>query len=192
MRSRAVKLFAIVTAGSLLLAACGDDDDETTASDTTQVDVADDAETVTVTAVDYAFNGLPKTVSVGTRLEFENVSDKELHELVAIRLNDDEERSVAELVKLPEEEAQSAFAPGPPAMVLLAPPGETGNAVVGDGTLSDPGRYGIVCFIPTGADPDEFMKAAQEAAESGAEGPPDVAGGPPHVVRGMFAELTVE
>jgi hypothetical protein len=45
-----------------------------------------------------------------------------------------------------------------------------------------------VCFIPTGADPQEYLTAAQEATD----GPPQVEGGPPHVVHGMFAEFTVE
>jgi len=59
-------------------------------------------------------------------------------------------------------------------------------AVVGDGSLDEPGRYFLVCVIPTGADPDEYL---EKAATS--DGPPDVAGGPPHLVEGMFGELTV-
>jgi hypothetical protein len=72
--------------------------------------------------------------------------------------------------------------------VLLAAPGGEQIPAVGDGILADPGRYAIVCVIPTGADPDEYLAAA---AESDA-GPPDVAGGPPHIANGMFAELVVE
>ncbi len=32
-------------------------------------------------------------------------------------------------------------------------PGEEGMPVVGDGTVTEPGRYAVVCFIPVGADP---------------------------------------
>jgi hypothetical protein len=59
---------------------------------------------------------------------------------------------------------------------------------VGDGTLSEPGRYLILCSIPTGADPDEYLKAAAESQG----GPPEVPGGPPHLVNGMYGEIVVE
>jgi hypothetical protein len=117
-----------------------------------------------------------------------NASDVEIHELVAVRLAEDEERSADELVQLPEEELGALFA-GPPTMVLIAPPsGAPHIPAVGDGSLTEPGRYLLLCSIPTGADPDEYMAAAQ--ASQG--GPPDVEGGPPHFTRGMYAELTVE
>lgn len=102
-----------------------------------------------------------------------------------MRLPDDETRSVEELLALPEEELMALF-PGPPATVLMAPPGGEQVAAVGDGTLSEPGRYALVCFIPTGADPVAFMEQA------GPDGPPEVDGGPPHIVHGMHAELVVE
>lgn len=77
---------------------------------------------------------------------------------------------------------------GPPVFVFVAPPASDGMAVVGDGTLTDPGGYAFACFIPTDADPDEYMKAAQESGDEA----PVVAGGPPHFAQGMFAEATVE
>jgi hypothetical protein len=73
-------------------------------------------------------------------------------------------------------------------MVALAPPGEDGMFVVGDGTITEPGRYAVICAIPVGADPEEFMAAAAEASS----GPPQVEGGPPHFTQGMYAELVVE
>ena len=45
-----------------------------------------------------------------------------------------------------------------------------------------------MCSIPTGVAPAEYLAAA---AQSGGE-PPQVAGGPPHLAHGMYAELTVE
>ena len=74
-----------------------------------------------------------------------------------------------------------------PATVLLAEPGGEQIPAVGDGTLTEPGRYLILCAIPTGVDPAVYLKAAAESAG----GPPQVEGGPPHVVNGMFAEVTV-
>jgi hypothetical protein len=115
-----------------------------------------------------------------------NESDAELHELVAFRLPDDERRSPEDLVNLAPED-QAALFSGEPAAVLIAPPGEDAVPVVGDGTLTEPGRYLVMCAIPTGADP----AACMEAAQSG-EGPPQVEGGAPHFVSGMVGEVTVE
>lgn len=169
---------------ALGLAACGDDDD-TAATTTTVATVEDDV--VTVTAVDYAYEGLPASVPAGTRFDLRSDSETEIHEFVAFRLDDDETRSAAELVALPPDELLPALGPEP-AAVLLAPPGaEAAIPAVGDGTLTEPGRYVIICVIPTGADPAEYL---EKAATS--DGPPDVAGGPPHIVNGMYADLLVE
>lgn len=202
-------MFGLASA-TLLFAACGGDDDDadptstaTAASTTTSTatvtrtatvtatgtatGTAAAGETVEVTAVDYEFEDLPESVDAGTQLTLTNASTAELHELVALLIPASETRPVSELVELPEEEIMTIFA-GEPAAVLIAPPGEDGMAVVGDGTLTDTGRYAIICSIPTGADPQAFL----DAMESGAEEPPEVEGGPPHFVNGMFAELTVE
>ena len=79
------------------------------------------------------------------------------------------------------------FASGAPALVIVAGP-NGGEQIVaeGDGTLSEPGRYAIVCFIPTGADPEAYFAAAATA-----DGPPQVEGGAPHLAHGMYAELLV-
>jgi hypothetical protein len=169
---------------SIGAAACGDDAD--TASTASTVVAAAEPAPVVVTATDYAYTGLPGSVPVGTALALQNDSQAEVHELVAVRLPDDETRSVEELVQLPPQEL-AAFFPGV-ATVLIAPPGETGFAVEGTGPLTEPGRYPVLCVIPTGADPQEYLEAAA-AAEGG---PPDVAGGPPHIVNGMYGEIVVE
>lgn len=136
--------------------------------------------------VDYAFVGLPDTVAAGTEFTVVNDAPEELHELVAFRLPEGEERGLDELAQLAPAELEGLL--GAPATVLLAPPGGEQIAAVGDGTLTEPGRYAVMCFIPTGADPQEYLQAAAETEE----GPPQVDGGPPHFVHGMVAELTVE
>ena len=169
--SRRLTRAAAVAAMATVAAACGGGDG-----------------TETVTAVDYAFQNLPSEVDAGTTLKLENDSTKELHEMVIFRIPDDERRPVSELVRLPEAEQEAIFGEGPPLAVLLrAPGGEQINAV-GDGKLTQPGRYAVVCFIPTGADPAEYLAAAA----SPSEGPPQVAGGPPHAFQGMFGEITVK
>lgn len=162
-----------VAAMALLAAACGGGDD-----------------TREVTAKDYAFQNLPRSVDAGTTLTLKNASTKELHEMVVLRIPDGEKRSVQELINLPESEQEALFGAGPPAMVLLAPPngGETIKAV-GDGKLTEKGRYAVVCFIPTGVDPEAYLAASEAATD----GPPEIPGaGPPHAFQGMYGEITVK
>ena len=158
----------------------------TTAAPTTTVPAAP-AE-IRVSASDFRFGGLPAKVRVGTKLTLANESATELHELVAIKLPDTETRSVEELLQLPPEELE-AVAPGLPAAVLVSLPNSpSAIPAVGDGTLTEPGRYAVICFIPTGVDPGEYLAAAQAAG-----GPPQIPGaGAPHHQQGMFAELIVE
>lgn len=200
-----------VTAFALLFAACGDEADSVGDAVNDTIDEVQDAipttsptiaptgtatstaaagETVEVTAVDYAFEGLPDTIEAGTKLTLVNDSDEEAHELVAIRLPDDETRPVSELITLPDEEL-GEIVNTEPATVLIAAPGEEGMAVVGDGAIEEPGRYAIVCFIPVGADPAEVLAepGPDDDGTPPAEAEPT---GPPHASEGMYAELTVE
>jgi hypothetical protein len=175
--------------GGLVAAGCGDDADSDSPSLTATSTTTGDA-TFEVVAVDYAFDDLPAEVPAGTALRMHNESSAELHEFIAYRLPDDETRSADELMALPEEELGALFA-GEPDFGLVAPPGESSFPVIGDGTLTEPGRYLVFCAIPTGADPDEAMAAMQEAVQS-QSGPPQIAGGPPHFMHGMYGELVVE
>ena len=184
-RSARARLSLVVPLAILAVAAvaCGDDDGEdgeALAADPTTTEAAASE----VVAVDYHFEDLPETIESGTKLTMRNDSDREVHELFAMKIPAAETRSVAELIALPENELFAAL-PGEPATVLVAPPGEEAIAVIGDGTL-EPGRYLVACAIPTGADPAEFMRQAQAG-----EGPPNVPGGPPHFTSGMYAELVV-
>jgi hypothetical protein len=129
-----------------------------------------DLPTVTATAVDYTYEGIPETVDAGlTVFVIDNQSAAgEAHEMGLVRLNDDVTLSAEELLALPEEETEqyiAEFAGG-----MYAPAGGIG------GTTADlePGRYVYACFIPTGS-------------VGGQEGT-----GAPHFTEGMFGEFTVE
>ena len=158
--------------------------DTTAADDTAVTSVGDDVagETIVVTAVDYRFEGLPETVPAGTKISLVNEGN-EPHEFVAMRIPDEETRPVEELVQLSEADLGAVFGDAEPATVILAATGQTDvpGAVVGDGTLTEPGRYAIVCFLPTGSD-DSILES---------EGPPPAGETPPHAAHGMVAELTV-
>ncbi|HQZ33416.1 MAG TPA: hypothetical protein PK020_03275 [Ilumatobacteraceae bacterium] len=186
----------------LLLAACGSDDDgaastqpgisSTTASaavdaTTTPIDTGAGETSVTIVASDYSFGDVPASIAPGTRLALKNSSPDELHEMVVVRIPDAETRSIAELMALPEAEVDAIFGSGPPAIVQLSMPGsDEFIPALGDGTLTEPGRYAMVCFIPQGVDPQAYLDAS-----SSSDGPPDVPGGPPHALLGMYAEFTV-
>ena len=80
------------------------------------------------------------------------------------------------------------FGQSEPAAVLLAPPGGAPQIeAVGDGTLSEPGRYMFVCTIPVGADPAAIAKSMSEPDA----GPPPASDAPLHYMAGMWAEAVV-
>jgi hypothetical protein len=174
-------------------AACGADDAGADApgepAPSAAVEAHDDDHgdmSITIEGVDYGFGNVPDSVPAGTKLGFRNTSDVELHELVAFRVDGDV--SVDALLELPPAELEATL--GAPVTVMLQPPGAPEPIMaVGDGTLAEPGRYVLMCFIPIGADPAEYL-AAVEAA--GGQKPEGVAGGPPHFTAGMVAELIVE
>lgn len=182
---------AHLLAGLALLSGCAspeeaDAGDAPAGDDAGEDDAGATPEVIEVEMVDFGYVGLPPSVPAGTQLTVTNTSDEELHELVAFALSPDEERSVEELTALRPEELVAAL--GQPVTVLLAAPGGPVIPAVGDGTLSDPGRYAIMCFIPTGIEPQVYL----DAAAATEEGPPQVEGGPPHFVNGMYRELVVE
>lgn len=176
---------------TMALTGCAEDEtpasaDVTTDESTSSSDAAVGG-TVAITAVDYAFDGVPESVPAGTELTLTNASEEELHEMVVFRVDDDQDMSMDEIIQMAAEESD-----GPPpewltfAGVAVAMPAEEGFAPEGPVVLDEAGRYLLLCFIPTGADPAAF----EEAMASGEEPPAD--GGPPHVAEGMAAELTVE
>jgi len=142
---------------------------------------------VAIDAIDYRFDNMPTDVAAGTAFSFKNTSTKEFHEMVAIRIPDSEKRSVQELTTLTEAETDAIFGDTEPAFVFVAGPGEDGIPVVGDGTITEPGRYAVICSIPVGADPAKVAEAMQTPGS----GPPDLGEGAPHFTNGMFAELNV-
>ena len=127
-------------------AACGDDD-EGSEDTTTTTEATADPEAVEVTAVDYAYEGLPETIEAGTQLTLTNESDVELHELVAFLLAEDEERTVEEIPGLPEAELGELFA-GEPAAVLLAPP-SGGEMIPAVATAPSAIRVATSCSAPS-------------------------------------------
>lgn len=196
-RSPALVLAVAALALPLLAVACGDSKDDTASPDTTAATTTSTAapttttvpgpQKFTITAKDYAYEGVPSTISVGSSFALTNSSAKEVHEMVVFQLPDTETRTAEEFAKLSVADISKAIG-APPTMVLVAPPSNAGFAVVGDGTITKPGRYLALCAIPTGADPAAYMAAAAKSKG----GPVDVPGGPPHYMEGMITEFTAK
>lgn len=126
-------------------------------------------ESVDITAVDYAFEGVPDTLEAGTHtLNFTN-GGEEMHEMLLIRYKDDE-TTIEDLMKMSDKDAEKKIdflgaSWGPPGME----DSETKEFT--------PGKYAILCFVPVGATDEDAAEKAK---------------GPPHVAKGMSAEFTVE
>ena len=177
---RRVVAVACLAAIAATTAACYSDDD---AADTTTTEAAPEITTISVTAKNYEFEGVPDTIAAGSTISLTTAAGGEPHEFVAVLVPEDETRSVDELLALPEAELEALFAEEPP-LVTIAMPGATDQPgpVVGDGTLTEPGRYIYLCTFPQGTTVDDVANA---------EGPLE-GDTPPHFVLGMAGELTVE
>jgi hypothetical protein len=120
-------------------------------------------ETVDVTGVDYAFEGVPESIPAGTvAFSFQNEGE-EPHEMLIFRKVDGVTESFDEIFSGPEEasEGKVEFSG-----VTFAEPGDEGSAL----TDLSAGDYAMVCFVPVGGGED----------------------GPPHFTEGMVQEFTVE
>lgn len=171
-RRRRTHACAALVAATVGIAACGSDSSDAL------------PESVEVGAIDYAFTDLPERISTDTALTLRNDSDEEVHEIVAFAVPEGLEGTAEELLAMPEDELPESM-DDTPAVVIIAGPGEESFVAVGDGKLSTPGRYLLLCGIPTGTDPDEYFAAATS------DGPPEVDGGPPHFTNGMAATIEV-
>jgi hypothetical protein len=127
-------------------------------------------ETLDVTATEYAFEGIPESVPAGTTvLSFDN-QGSEFHEVILMQVAEGEERSVEELLALPEEEAQAVVTDK---VFVFSPPGAGSFAT----TDLEPGRYVALCFVPVGATPEAMTSGALD--------------GDPHFMHGMVTEFEV-
>lgn len=121
-------------------------------------------DSVPVSGIDYAFEGVPATIDAGTvAFAFTNESEAEEHEMILLRKGDGVTMSFQEILELPEEEAMTnAEFVG----ATFAPPGGEGSTLA----ELEAGDYAMVCFIPVGGGED----------------------GPPHFAEGMLQEFAVE
>jgi hypothetical protein len=129
--------------------------------------------TLTVTATEYAFDGLPNTFDAGpVVIDFDN-SGAEFHMLSLHRVNDGVTETLDELLALPEDDFATKVT-------------EVGGAFaapreVGYGMLDlQPGRYIAICLLPIGATP-ENMPQIESGEHDGA----------PHFTSGMIEEFNV-
>lgn len=132
---------------------------------------------VDVVGGEYAFNGVPATLPVGTAsVEFEN-KGTEVHEMVVFKKKAGVTDSLDSLLAIEDEQEGAS---------KIEPVGYLGGVHPGDREflLADltAGDYAMVCFYPVGTTPEKF--AAEEAS-------PGQLTGEPHFSKGMRAEFRV-
>ncbi len=116
-----------------------------------------------VTAKDYSFSGVPKSVEPGPlSIQLAN-KGKDIHDLTVFRINDGVTDSVKDIVALPQEEAMKKVTT---MGATFAEPGGSDYKVF----KLEKGTYGVACFIGLGEKHD----------------------GPPHASKGMYASFTVK
>ena len=125
---------------------------------------------VTVTAREYEFQGIPKTLRTGTVVFELRNEGLEVHEMGFGRIKGD--ASLEALLELPEEERARLNRVQERGLRAVAAPGESDVALV---TFTRPGRYSVADFVPVGT-------TSVEADGDGA----------PHTDEGMFAEFRVK
>ena len=126
---------------------------------------------ITITATEYKFTGTDALKAGGAfAVTFKN-DGTELHELHVAKLADGEKRPMDEIIADPTAEATTKAAGH-----SFACPGTTARPA--GVNLTTPGRYIVLCFIPTGAkadtDPKDFGKL-----------------GMPHAMQGMAVEIDI-
>lgn len=121
-----------------------------------------------VEGLDFAFDGVEKTYETGpTRFKLDNTG-KEVHVLVVVRRKPGVRESFDQILALPEERARAKVDE-----VGGTDDAEPGKQSYGSFNLT-PGDYIAICPIPVGSTPGKEGK------------------GPPHFVRGMKTEFSVE
>jgi hypothetical protein len=130
-----------------------------------------------VTAVDFAFEGVPTEVASGTTLGLTN-EGQEVHEMVVVRRLPTTTQSLEELLAMPPDQAMGLVED---AGFAFAEPGQTAAETV---TVGEPGDYIMVCFIPAGT-------TSLPSIDPNASAPPSLGTGAPHFTLGMVEEFTV-
>ena len=181
MRRRMGRGLAALSVLAMLAAACGSDDDDTTTA-TTEADGGggdeggdEGGDAVEITAVDYAFEGVPEELTAGTvELSFAN-EGKVDHELALVEVGDTSlEQFLKDFPPVLEGGPFPDYAEGV-AVPIDRPAGESGDVTF---ILSE-GTYAMFCT---------FTGDASAAAPAEGEEPAE---GEPHYALGMAQLVTV-
>ena len=151
--------------------------------------------TIEIEAFDYGYSGFDTDFKVGDILELFNRSEVEFHNLVVIRLDDDDIRTVGEIAEIAPEGSKNPGSHGVVEFVgagrtlvsigqMDAAPGE--DALNGRIRLQRSGRYIALDTVAQGADPLTVRGAVDTSAPSYL-----VAGGPLGYQHGMIIEFIV-
>ena len=99
-------------------------------------------EQVEVSGLDFSFEGIPDEIDAGD-VAFQFTNDGvEPHEMAIVRINDDVDESIDEILELPRREAEGLVTEEGG---TFAEPGDTDYSV----TNLDSGSYAMLCFVET-------------------------------------------
>jgi hypothetical protein len=150
---------------------------------------------VQIEAFDYGYSGFDVEIVAGDAIELFNRSEVEFHNLVVIRLDDDDSRTVGEIAEIAPEGSKNPGSHGVVEFVgagrtlvsigqMDAAPGE--DALNGRIRLQRSGRYMALDTVAKGADPLTVRKFVDTRAATFL-----VAGGPLGYQHGMIVEFFV-
>jgi hypothetical protein len=120
---------------------------------------------INVTAVDYRFQGVPKTLKTGIVVINFKDAGSESHEINLARIKTAD--TAKTLIALPQGQAKTRVE------LLGNTSSDPGQSSVGYFQLTKPGRYVAICLVPQGTTPGHAGT------------------GPPHAKLGMFTEFKV-
>ena len=172
IRKRFALLVAVTAVLALGLAGCGDDDDDDDqGSATTEAPGGDDIDALSITAVDYEFQGLPEEIDGGNVTVTMTNEGKAPHEIAFINIGD-EARAEGFFDDFGPVIQEGAAWPDYVTNVAGANEAEPGSEFTATYQL-DPGTYMVFCAL-TGTPED-----------------PETEEAPPHFAQGMQQVVTV-
>lgn len=147
---------------------------------------------IEVTAVDWAFGGIPLEIPAGrVAFRLHNIGE-EIHEIAIVRKVEGTTESFQELAPLIAMEDESVMAKVEFLGAAFSPNADVAGVAIVD---LEPGEYAAICFIPVGslqgAEPGPGDAPGEEPAGSapaGSEAEPEY---DPHFAHGMLQEFTV-
>lgn len=141
------KVMAVLAVVATIAAGCGDDEQAATAAKRSSPPSSSAAQRIEVTAVDFAFEGIPDTLEAG--------------ETTVVLANEGEVSHEITIGLLPDDWTieEVALGSGNSGTKIVGVVGPIGAGATGEVTFDlDPGRYGYICHVREGTKGEEHYR----------------------------------